>query len=189
MRKRIYDYDIKEKSFNIFLNFSFPLWFNDIKVEITAYVTLNLLFPQFYYTIATKDWIIEEILYDSEDESKINQTIKEILDILENNLFLVESNYIEFETKNSNNEYHIIFEKTKIRNDKFNYTFTIKVSENNNSFFRMILSFVDNENKSNFNNILKTLKLILKLKNLNTIKKAIKDSVKDIIIEEIENLI
>ena len=189
MRKRIYDYDIMEKSINVILHYSFPFWFNDIKIQINVHINRNTIFSDFYYSIVAKDWIIEEITYRLENELKTKQIINEIFNILKNNLFPIKTDFVEFEGKINNNRYYIFLERTQSKYHFFNHRLLIKVIENNNTIFSIVLIFRDNENMDNFNNILKVLKLILKFKNMNIIKKAIKDSIKDIIMEEIENLI
>jgi len=188
MRKRIYDYDIRDKYINININFSFPLWFDNTEVKISVNSNINPTFPNYQYSIISKKWIIEEIIFDPEDKIKIERIIKEIFNILENNLFLIENNPIELKRKNMNNEYRIILEKSEIRKNRFNYTIMVEVYENDSIIFEMNLLFYDDKNMSNFNKTLKTLKSFLTIKNLNIIKKAIKDAIKNIVMEDIENL-
>ena len=188
MRKKI-DYNIKDKDFNIFLKFSFPLCLSNIKVEIETRISSNYLFYGYGYTIITKDWIVEKIEYHPKYETRIEQIIKEIVNILKDNLYLIKNNIIELDKKNNDYEYRIILEKPDVIEDEFNYILKIQVFENENLIFNMVLLLCDNENMDNFNNILKTLKSVLKLKNLNIIKKITEKLIKDIVIEEIDNLI
>jgi len=132
---------------------------------------------------------VEKIEYHPKYETRIEQIIKEIINILKDNLYLIKNNIIELDKKNNDYEYRIILEKPDVIEDEFNYILKIQVFENENLIFNMVLLLCDNENMDNFNNILKTLKSVLKLKNLNIIKKITEKLIKDIVIEEIDNLI
>jgi len=185
-KNELYDYDINEANIIFNLDYSFPLRLDKIKLLIEVFADFTSGFFYFSYSIITKRVSILNIEHNLRNYFNIKDILKNVFDILKNELFITKRFNVEINKVDSENryQYNIILRREENGENKYNYITEILVRNNNVRVFNASIVLEDNENMINFEKNMKILKLIFE--NFNDIKFHVIESIKDIVIREIE---
>jgi hypothetical protein len=180
---------IKNEFYSIDLFFIFPLKIGDIDSSIDVSLNIDGVFTFFSYIVKTQHVNIERIDYNPQKELNVNKIIENISDIFKNNLTTIGDIPIKIE-QIENNIYKYDFTLKKEENCIDNFKYRLQIEryriDNGSTDFDISISFGTNEKINNIEEILKITKLILE--NMDTIEKEIKNKIKEIIINKIENI-
>ena len=189
MEKGLKNINVKKQFYNMSLIFDFPIQINNIDGIVDVSLNIDGAFTFFSYIIKTKHVDIERINYNLQKELDVNKMIENISDILKNNLIIAKNIPVDIEQiKDDIYKYSFILKENENRMNNFKYCLQIERYRIDNGFsdFEISISFGINEKIDNIEKILETIKLILK--NIDIIEKEVKNKIKEIIINKIENI-
>jgi len=190
-KKELKDLRIKKQFYNILLNFDFPMQINGINSIIDVSLDIDGYYQFFSYVIQTEYMNIKREDYNSNEKLNVDKIVKSIASILENNLIIEENDSIEIKQKEDDiYEYEFKLEKREDYINGFKYHLEILRYRIKDQVYdtKILISFGNLRIVEKIDNIerIKIIKLILE--NMNIIEREVKNKIKEVIINKIENI-
>jgi hypothetical protein len=180
------DYDINEVTVVFNLDYSFPLKLNNMKLFVEVLADFTSDFFYLLYSVITERVSIINIRNSSRDYLNIKKILKNIFNILKNELFITKRFDVEINKVDSKNEYryNMMLRRKEIDENEYDYITDVEVDNNAVPIFKASIILKDDEDLTNFKRNMQILKLIFKY--FENIELAVINSVIDVVMKEIE---